>query len=108
MNRRYWRCLIDGFPRISVAPWTDPLANDANFAVVSWGKRQMCREFDADVVRSYVDNNHGSKSGAPEASMAGGANPDNPVRPDGDGPFLFPPLAVGTSAEEDRPEEASS
>ena len=100
------RDLLDDFGRVIVTPWTEPLPDGANFAVLSWGKRQMCRQFDSDLVRSFIESNHGSKSGAPEASMAAGVNKDNPVRPDGEGPFLLPPLTgvqpseVGTPSEE--------
>lgn len=80
------------FDKLIVAPWPDPLPQEASFAALSWGKRQLCREFDDDVFLSYVERNHGGRSGAPEAfSQMGGGN--NPVRPDGDGPFLLPPLS---------------
>ena len=106
--RRLVRDELDGFPRVIVAPWAEPLPKGANFTVLSWGKRQLCRDFDADLVRSFIENNHGSKSGAPEAAMAGGANPENPVRPGGKGPFLFPPLTGGGRGQGGQTEEAGS
>ena len=89
----------DRFGRLIVAPWTDPLPDDANFAVLSWGRRQLCRDYDADLVLSYIEQNHGARSGAPEAAMAGAANDANPVRPGGDGPFLLPPLTGESPSE---------
>ena len=99
---------LDKYPNVIVAPYTEPMPDEANFAVLSWGKRQMCRNYDGDLVRSYVENNHGSKSGAPESGMGGGSNPDNPVRPGGDGPFLLPPLTPRASEQPGQPTEAGS
>lgn len=96
---------LEPFPLVVVAPYTEPLPGDANFAAVSWGKRQMCSEYDPDVLLSYVENNHGSKSGAPEAGMGGSGNSSNPVRPGGDGPFLLPPLTAEAPGDAGQPQE---
>jgi len=86
---------VDRFPKLVVAPWAGELPSDARFAILSWGKRQLCRDYDRDVVLSYVEQNHGGRSGAPESGMGATGGSDNPVRPDGEGPFVLPPLAGG-------------
>ena len=89
---------MGGFSNIIVAPWDGSLPSDANFAVVSWAKRQLCREFDADVFLTYLERNYGPRSNAPEAAV-GSMGGENPVRPDGDGPFLLPPLTGAPPSE---------
>lgn len=98
--RNFARDQIDSFSTLIVAPYTDPLPSEANFAALSWGKRQLCRDFDKQVLLSFVERNHGSRSGAPESSV-GSMGSDNPIRPDGEGPFLLPPL-TGAAATEPR------
>ena len=89
---------INSYSTLIVAPYTDPLPSEANFAALSWGKRQLCHDFDEDVLLSFVERNHGNRSGAPESSV-GSMGGDNPIRPDGEGPFLLPPLTAGTATE---------
>ena len=105
---RFAREQMDQFNEVVVAPWDGQLPSGANFAVLSWGKRQLCRDFDDQVFLSYLERNHGGRSGAPEAAV-GSMGGDNTVRPDGEGPFLLPPLTGRpTPTDKATPSEAVS
>lgn len=107
--KAFARRKMDTFGTIIAAPWVGALPSEANFAVLSWGKRQLCRDFDEQVFLSYLERNHGGRSGAPEASVGGmGGNSSNPIRPDGEGPFLLPPLTAAPASEAATPAPDSS
>ncbi|HWB72932.1 MAG TPA: DUF3105 domain-containing protein [Egibacteraceae bacterium] len=85
---------LGAFPKLVAAPWQGALPGDANVAFVSWRTRQLCEQFSPEVALTYLNEHHGTASGAPEAAVAPVATEaENPVRPDAEGPFLLPPEA---------------
>lgn len=84
----------EGFEKIIVAEYHEPLPQDANFGAVAWNYRQLCEAFDADVAQVFLDERHDDPD-VPEANLPAHRDPDQPgvVDPEEtDGPLLFPPL----------------
>ncbi|MEX0658459.1 MAG: DUF3105 domain-containing protein [Egibacteraceae bacterium] len=84
----------DGDAEIIVAPYNQPMDDEANFAFAAWERRQLCEEFDEGVALGFVTE-HMDNQRAPE-TFAGphlGGQPGE-VDPATD-PAVFPPLAEG-------------
>lgn len=82
----------DGDSELVVAPYNQPLEDDANFAYVSWERRQLCEEFHEGVALNFI-NEHMNDQRAPEAAVG----PHLPGEEDaglvpGEDEVLFPPL----------------
>lgn len=89
----YAREQIDGdFPKIVVAPWDGELPEDANFAYTAWTRRQLCRDFDTETFRLFLDEHHSGNGVAPEKTLPPhleeGAGTIDPGKED----LLLPPL----------------
>lgn len=102
---------IDGdYKKLIVSEWVDSLPDEAKFAFVDWGDRQLCRGFDADVAGTFLRKHEGGKSAAPEAFVpahleAGGGAQDPDAQ---DGPLLFPPLGAAPVPEGGMDESSAS
>lgn len=98
---------LDGdYPKMVVAPYGEPLPDGAQFAMVAWGFRQTCEQFDADVARAFLDQHHNGEL-APERYLPPHTG-DNGIDPNAqEGPLLFPPLGEQPQVETDLPEGAS-
>lgn len=105
--RTFVQSEIDGDrPEIVFSPFGEGLADGANFAFTSWGFRQMCGEFDENVLGAFLQQ-HYNTSDAPE-QFAGPHRVDQQgvIDPAAeDGPLLFPPLAAAADAGENATEQ---
>lgn len=82
-----------GDQELIVAPYNQPLEEDANFGFVSWERRQLCDEFSSGIALGFINENMDNER-APE-TFAGPHLGEEGVVPDGDGPLLYPPLSQG-------------
>lgn len=82
----------DGEQEIIVAPYNQDLDDDANFAFVSWERRQLCDEFDEGVALNFI-REHMNDARAPEAVVGPhlGGEPGELVP--GEDQVVFPPMA---------------
>ena len=77
--------------KIVVSAWKAELEDDANFAMVAWGVRQQCRDFDEGVVLNFLREHHYLAGEAPERDVR--PHLDEGIDPDAEeGDVLFPPL----------------
>jgi hypothetical protein len=101
---------IDGrFPKIVVAPFGEALPDEANFATVAWGQRQLCQTFDTGVAASFLTQHHNGED-APERFLPPHRNEGEGLDPaSADGPLLLPPLGQPAEATtEDAPSTDST
>lgn len=77
--------------KIIVSEWNADLPDDANFAYVAWGARQLCREYDEGVALAFLGDWHYLAGNAPERDLR--PHLDQGLDPDAqEGDVLFPPL----------------
>jgi len=86
--------LDDGVGKVIVAPYDEPLPNDAAFSMAAWDFRQSCDQFDETVVQAFMDV-YISGEAAPERFIDAhvGAEPGVLDPNAEEGPLLFPPLS---------------
>lgn len=85
--------LDDGFPEVLVAPYGEALPDGAQFATVSWGFRQLCRDFDSSVAQSFLDQRYNGEEAPERFTPAGQPGQPGVLDPnESDGPLLLPPL----------------
>jgi hypothetical protein len=98
--------------KLIVSVWKAELEDDANFAMVAWGVRQHCREFDEGVVLNFLREHHYLAGDAPERDLQ--PHIDEGIDPDAEeGDILFPPLDAERDADDlddvmEEPEEEDS
>lgn len=109
--REFASAQIDGdHPEMVVAPYAEPIQGDANFAFVAWNFRQLCGDFDEDVLTAFLDQHYNGEA-APERfagpHLGGTGGEIDPAEEEG--PLLFPPLAEGSEVPtEQAPTEPAS
>lgn len=103
--KEFARERIDGDDEeIIVAPYNQPLDEDANFAFVAWDRRQLCEQFDPGIALNFI-NEHMDNQRAPEA-LAGPHLGDNPGELDpAEDVVVFPPMGEEAPEEEPLPPE---
>ena len=105
---------IDGdYPKLIVAPWDGDLPEDANFAYTAWNFRQVCEEYDEDVLDVFIRKHHSAAGIAPEKTVPPHRDANSGIDPEGE-PFLLPPLGgaeapgEGTSEDPNAPTEGAT
>lgn len=91
---------IDGDrPEMVVAPYAEAMQGDANFAFVAWNFRQLCRDFDTDVLRSFLDQHYNGQAAPERFAGPHRGNAAGEIDPNAqEGPLLFPPLDSSAEA----------
>ncbi len=98
---------IEGdFNKIIVAPWDGELPGEANFAYAAWNARQMCAQFDRDVMTVFLRNHHSGAGEAPEKTLPAHLEEGGGTIDPGDDPFLLPPLGTDEGPTEGMTEPA--
>lgn len=99
-----------GVGKVIVAPYDEPLPDEAAFSMVAWDFRQSCQEFDETVVQAFM-NEYISGEAAPERFIDGHVRAEPGVLDPNaeEGPLLFPPLSdAGEAPGPDEQPSASS
>ncbi|MDP9406287.1 MAG: DUF3105 domain-containing protein [Actinomycetota bacterium] len=93
--KSYAETQIDGkFPKLVVAPWDEQLPDDANVAYVAWNFRQLCEQFDEEILDVFLTAHHSGAGIAPEKTIAPHLEAGNgTLDPEGKD-LLLPPLGT--------------
>lgn len=81
----------DGDEDLVVAPYNQALDDDANFAFVSWERRQLCESFDEGIMLNFV-NEHMNDQRAPEAAAGPHRGGRQGELDPAEEPVVLPPL----------------
>lgn len=99
--KEFARERIDGGDNeIFVAPYDQPLDDDANFAFVAWDRRQLCQQFDPGIALNFI-NEHMNNQRSPEAVAGPHLGGNQGELDPAEDVVVFPPMG------EEAPEEES-
>lgn len=104
---------LDGdYPKMVVAEYYRDLPDDANFALTAWFQRQLCEQWDPDVLQVFLNNHYDTDGEGPEKGIPshnpGAQGVVDPSEEEGD--TLLPPLDEtlgGEATDVEDAEEAS-
>jgi hypothetical protein len=83
----------DGTEKVIGARWQGDLPDGASHAIVAWGARQLCEQWDRGIALAFLGDYHYLEGDAPEKSLRPHLADSGAIDPDAEeGDLLLPPL----------------